>query len=492
MLMCLMLVVAFILVLQWLPAMCLPRLRSIKVSHVVPPSIVGLLMAVIFEWCLVRPNGWSTQIVRDGTPIDDIWSPWHVPDVPWDKGETWSKCLPLSISLCVIGLVESILTMQDVDSISRERSSLVRKNFECFAQGLGNLLSGFFTAAGGSSVIGMSRIKVQNGCTGRLSSLLGAFALILWIWALGSNFMEALPTAALGGVLICVAVNTFVWPSLIVLIRRAAPLYECFTIVVVSLVGATTNLAIGIAVGVIWECVFRVWSEGTGPDVDVVLTGDTEFYRVRGNICFANAANLSRNFTVRTDSKNVVVDFANGNLLDVDALCSLASIASDCVDAGKQFSVQLGKEDYQRYMEFCDEASTEHGDLLRRLPLKMMKSLHGRVACCSLKPETLQEFGAANPGNAGQAQGMHAATPGGNIAAACVSGGDLVSAAAISSPSYSPGNISHHSSPRSFGKQAWHSSTGQSTALHVGELPGVPQPETLHDDQESDFSEESV
>lgn len=492
MFMCYVLVVTFILGIQQLPAMHLPRLGSIKVFHVVPPSLVGLLIAILYEWCLVRPYKWSTQLVRDTTPIDGVWSPWHVPDVPWDKGETWSKCFPLAVSLCVIGLVESTLTMQEVDATLHERSSMVRKTLELFAQGLGNLLSGLFTAAGGSAVMGVSKMKVQNNCTGRLSTLLGAFILMFWIWALGENFMEALPTAALGGVLICIAVNTFYWPSLIVLVRRAAPLYECFTIVVVTIVAATTNLAIGIAVGVIWECVFRVWSEGTGLAVDVVLAEDTQFYRVRGSICFANAEDLSRNFTLQTDSQNVVVDFANSKLLDVDALCSLASIASDCTHAGKQFSVRLRNEDYQRYMAFCDEASKQEGDPLRRLPLKMMKSLHGRVTCCSLMPERLQEFSIGQPGNTGQPEARHIT---GTPSAVGVSGGALVSATTPFSPPYTPSSISHLSSPRQLGHQSWNSPHGEASALHMGGLPGtpqtMPQPVTSQD-QESDISEESV
>lgn len=479
MLMCFVVVLGSTMGVRCLPAMRLPLIGSIKIAHFVPPSLVGLITAIFFEWCLVRPNKWSTRLVRDGTPIGSVWSPWHVPDVSWDKGETWSNCFPLAISLCVIGLVESALTMQDVDITLHEHSSMARKHFEFFGQGMGNLLSGLFTAAGGSTVLDVSRLKVESGCIGRLSTLLGAFILMLWIWALGNNFMEALPTAALGGILIYVAVNTFYWRSLIVLVRRAVPLYECFTIVAVTIVGATTNLAIGVAVGLIWECVFRVWSEGTGLAIDIVQSGDTQFCKVRGSICFANAEDFARRLTVQTDSKNVVADFANSKLLDVDALCSLASIASDCDHMGKQFSVRLCIADYDRYIALCDEASKEQASVCRRCPLQMIQSLHGRVTCCDLQPGMSQEF--REPVSKDEAQALQAAKLGGTGETLA---GDV--------RPYTPSGLSHLSSPRQVGHNSWYHPPDHAAALHMGELPGVPQPVNRQDEQESEFSEESV
>merc|ERR1712194_373821 len=96
--------------------------------------------------------------------------------------------------------IETVLTLQAVDQIVDQETPVHMKNQECLAQGLANLLSGFFTAIGGDAMIGQSMINVINGAQGRLSAATDAIFLMFYIVAFGA-FIEAVPTSGLAGIL---------------------------------------------------------------------------------------------------------------------------------------------------------------------------------------------------------------------------------------------------------------------------------------------------
>ena len=52
------------------------------------------------------------------------------------------------------------------------------QNRECFAQGLGNLASGFFGGMGGCAMIGQSIINIESGGRGRLSGIVAAVPVV--------------------------------------------------------------------------------------------------------------------------------------------------------------------------------------------------------------------------------------------------------------------------------------------------------------------------
>jgi MFS superfamily sulfate permease-like transporter len=295
--------------------------------------------------------------------------------------------------LCAIGLVESVLTLQAVDQILDQQTVVWKKNQECLAQGLANLASGFFKAMGGDAMIGQSTINVLNGAKGRLSAITDACFLMIYICSL-SNFIEAVPTAGLAGILFVVVIHTFNWPSLSIIFRRALPMYMCVTIVVVTVLSVLTNLALGIGVGILWECVIYVWREGKELDVQALKQKNSEskVYRVAGNVFFANADDVNSFFTPSADPENVVCDLANARLLDFSAIFTLNNLGRRYELAGKKFSVEMKDDDYDRYMAVSDEAVEGGGRIRKLLPTKATKSIEGKVKAGKLEEFRYQEF----------------------------------------------------------------------------------------------------
>src|SRR5699024_10902456 len=91
--------------------------------------------------------------------------------------ETFAIIFPFSISLAIIGLLESLLTSTIVDDMTGTES---KKNREARGQGIANTITGFFGGMAGCAMIGQSVINVKSGGRGRLSTFVaGAFLMFL-------------------------------------------------------------------------------------------------------------------------------------------------------------------------------------------------------------------------------------------------------------------------------------------------------------------------
>ncbi len=119
----------------------------------------------------------------------------------------WPLVLITALSLAAVGLIESLMTLNLVDDLTETRGS---GNRECIAQGGANFINGLFGGMGGCAMIGQSIINVNSGGRGRLSGVMAAVALLIFI-LFGAPVIERIPIAALVGVMFMVVIGTFAW-----------------------------------------------------------------------------------------------------------------------------------------------------------------------------------------------------------------------------------------------------------------------------------------
>ena len=165
------------------------------------------------------------------------------PNVPVNLETLWI-ILPSSVALAMVGLIESLLTIPIVDKMTASQSDSQRE----VAQGFANIITGFCGQAG-CAMIGQAVINVKSGGRKRLSTLISGITLLLFIFCFKS-VMVAIPTAALIGIMMTVAVDTFDWESL-QLFRTFEITEIVILLVTVGVIVYTHNLAIGIILGVL-------------------------------------------------------------------------------------------------------------------------------------------------------------------------------------------------------------------------------------------------
>ncbi|WP_104761575.1 SulP family inorganic anion transporter [Helicobacter cetorum] len=154
--------------------------------------------------------------------------------------------LPYALSLALVGTIESLLTAKTLDNIIGDSSD---KNKESQAQGLGNITSGILGGMTGCALVGQSIINAKSGATTRLSTFFAGFSLIILVLVF-NEYVTKIPIAAVVAVMIMISITTFNLKS-ITEITKIRIQDTINMLIVVAVVLATDNLAIGVGVGVV-------------------------------------------------------------------------------------------------------------------------------------------------------------------------------------------------------------------------------------------------
>ncbi|OWJ66178.1 sodium-independent anion transporter [Inquilinus limosus] len=242
-----------------------------------------------------------------------------LPSVPFTL-ETLRILAPVALTLAAVGLLESLLTAQIVDDLTDTTSD---KNRECAGQGIANIASALFGGMGGCAMIGQSGINVSSGGRGRLSTLVAGVFLLVLLVAL-QDLLAVVPVAALTAVMIMVSINTFSWRSLARLRSNPVPSSVVMLATVVTVV-ATSDLAIGVLVGVLLSGVFFAGKVSRLSRVTSTLSPDgaVRTYRVEGQVFFASAGTFAESIDVTEPVVRIVIDVGAAHFWDISAVGAL-------------------------------------------------------------------------------------------------------------------------------------------------------------------------
>ena len=297
-----------------------------KLTKAVPASLSAIL--VVFG--LVTFLGIETKTVGDIASIQGGFPPFHLPSVPFSL-DTLMLILPYSIIVAGVGLIESLLTLSIVDEITETRG---RGNQESVAQGLANVLSGMFSGMGGCAMIGQSLINVSNGARARLSGIVAAVMLLVFIM-FGSSLIEMVPMAALTGLMIMVSIGTFEWASLKTF--RRMPNSDIFVMIMVTLVTVFLhNLALAVIIGVIIAALVFAWDSAKRIRARKYTDENgIKHYEIYGPLFFGSATVFAEKFDVLNDPNEVIIDFAESRVVDMSAIEALNKITERYLKVGK-------------------------------------------------------------------------------------------------------------------------------------------------------------
>ena len=295
----------------------LPRL-----TKVVPSPLVAILVLSIATIAM----GVSTRTVGDEGELPDAFPVPLIPDVPFTL-DTLVLIAPYSLTLALVGLMESLMTAKVVDDMTETPSDHAR---EARGQGIANLLVGCFGGMAGCAMIGQTMINVKSGARTRVSTFLAGVFLIILCVGLG-DIVGMIPMAALVAVMIFVSIVTFDWRSVSPKTVRKLPWTETLVMVVtVAVVVATSNLALGVIVGVIVSMVLFARKAALYADVTSVLDpeGGTRVYSVNGEVFFASTGELVNRFDYTEQGlTKVVVDMSGAHVWDSSAVSALDQVS---------------------------------------------------------------------------------------------------------------------------------------------------------------------
>ncbi len=305
-------------------------------------KVPAALAAIVVVSVLVIFGGLETETVRSfvvangGTGIQAGFPSFNVPFVEVSYANQLF-ILPYACILAAIGLIESLMTLNLIDELTDSHGS---GNRECSAQGLGNIVNGFFGGMGGCAMIGQSIINIKSGGRGRLSGITAALALLGFI-LFGANYIEQVPIAALVGVMFMVVIGTFAWSTF--RIWNKVPKADIIVIVLVTGLTVLFDLAIAVLAGVVvsslvfaWENAKRIRARKRTDEHGV------KHYEIYGPLFFGSIELFTSKFDVQDDPDEVIIDFKESRIVDQSAI--------ECVNKLTERYLKNGKNIHLRHL----------------------------------------------------------------------------------------------------------------------------------------------
>lgn len=317
-----------------------------KITKAVPSSLTAIL--VVFG--IVAYFGIDTKTVGDIASIKGGFPPFHFPAVPFTL-ESIILIFPYAAIMAGVGLIESLLTLNIIDEITETRG---RGNKEAVAQGTANILSGMFSGMGGCAMIGQSLINISSGARARLSGIVAAVMLLVFIM-FGAGLIEKMPMAALTGLMIMVAIGTFEWASLRTFNRM--PKSDILVMVMVTLVTVFLhNLALAVIIGVIISALFFAWDNAKRIRARKHTDEKgVKHYEIYGPLFFGSITVFNSKFDVLNDPDEVVIDFAESRVADMSGIEALNKLTERYLKVGKKLHLKHLSPDCRRLLHNANQ-----------------------------------------------------------------------------------------------------------------------------------------
>lgn len=317
-----------------------------KLTRAFPSSLAAIL--VIFG--LVKLLGLDTQTVGDISSIAGGFPPFHIPEIPF-TWESLTIIAPYAVIVAAVGLVESLLTLNLVDEITETRGS---GNKEAVAQGMANLVTGFFSGMGGCAMIGQSLINISNGARARLSGIVASLMLLVFVM-FGSKLIEQVPIAALTGLMIMVAIGTFEWVSVRALNKM--PKHDIFVMFVVILITIFMhNLALAVLIGVIISALVFAWESAKRIRARKYVDEEgVKHYEIFGPLFFGSTTVFTQKFDVKNDPEEVIIDFAESKIADMSAIEAVNKLTERYAKVGKKVHLRHLSADCRTLLSNADK-----------------------------------------------------------------------------------------------------------------------------------------
>ncbi len=170
----------------------------------------------------------------------------HIPEIRWSWiGQMSSSALAIGI----LGLLEALAIAKAIADETRQKLDY---NRQCLAEGVGNLVGGFFRCMPGSGSLSRSAINYQAGAVSKVSGLFTALFVGVMVLFL-APLTRYIPKAALAGLLIVAAARLIDVRRLRYIARASR--YDAVLLVTTSLsalvVGVEFAILVGVAVSVL-------------------------------------------------------------------------------------------------------------------------------------------------------------------------------------------------------------------------------------------------
>jgi SulP family sulfate permease len=263
------------------------------------------VIAYLLGWSVAPAGGKPAIPLIEAVPAA-LPSP-HIPEIRFE----WA--LELSSSAVAIGILGLLEALAIAKAIAHKSRQTLDYNQQCLAEGLGNLVGGFFRCMPGSGSLTRTAINYQAGAKTRFSGVFAALVIAVAVLAL-APLAAFIPKAVLAGLLIVAAARLFDLERLRYM--ATASRYDAILLAVTAIsalaIGVEFSILIGAALSVTWYVLraakLDVRELIVAPDRVVRARIDSDpppqgvlIYDFEGDLFFAAAPDLERYLQLAAD-----------------------------------------------------------------------------------------------------------------------------------------------------------------------------------------------
>lgn len=203
-------------------------------------------------------------------------------------------------------------------------------------------------------MIGQSLINVSSGARARLSGIVAAVSLLLFIM-FAADIIELVPMAALTGVMIMVSIGTFEWASFRTF--RRMPKSDVLVMVLVTVVTAVLhNLALAVIVGVIISALVFAWDNAKRIRARKRIDEHgVKYYEIYGPLFFGSVQAFNEKFDVLNDPDEVVIDFSESRIVDMSGIEAVNKLTERYLKQNKKLQLKRLSPDCRRLLDRADK-----------------------------------------------------------------------------------------------------------------------------------------
>ena len=220
---------------------------SEAVSAKIPGALIGLVAATIAViWAGLESKGVSV--------VGTVPATLPTPSFPVVAPEQWARLLALSFLIAIVVMVQTAATTRAFLS-DPDKPADVDRDF--LGVGAGSILAGLLGAFPVDASPPRTGIVSETGGRTQLSGLFAA-AILLALLAFGATLLQHVPNAALGGVLMFVALRIIRLHQIVSIYRQS--IAEFFLVVATAAAIIVLPIEQGVAVGIALSLLHGIWS----------------------------------------------------------------------------------------------------------------------------------------------------------------------------------------------------------------------------------------
>ncbi len=284
----------------------------------VPGTIVALVLTTL------ATAGLDLPVETIGSRFGGI--PSQLPSLQWPDF-SWATARQLfmpTLTLALLGAIESLLCARIADGMIDDRHN---PNQELMAQGVANFVTPFFGGMAATGTIARTVTNVKSGGRTPVAGMVHALTLLLLV-LVAAPLADAIPLAALAGILMFVAWNMGEWQQFWHLRQFRLP-YR-LTLLAVFFLTVVFDLTVAVEVGLVAACltfIYRISSLTRSEAVDTA--GSVQAWRLYGALFFG-AVKLIESIEDQLDGRAVVIDLKNVIYIDSSGADALENLLRTC------------------------------------------------------------------------------------------------------------------------------------------------------------------